>query len=237
MARSPLSAGDEVWGFYGHKSDSQLVASYGFTCAPAVENPFNSVELLVDMDLDRPSTSALASMKHVLLRSLGLDSARQSFIVYKGVVPPTLLLFLTMDSCDDEHGEAVLQAAASFAIASVPRHLALHLLSRAYSRLARFCKQLLGRYGTSLVEDVVRLKRPHAARHGQPTSAVTDGGRHRLALMLRMGEKDVLESLSAAAGAAQAVLQAGHVSDHLLLSLARGDVASLTSVTIEAGLS
>lgn len=231
MARSQLSAGDEVWGFYGHKSDSELVGSYGFTCAPAVENPFNSVELRVDMDLERPSTSALASMKHVLLRSLGLDSSRQSFIIYKGAVPPTLVLFLTMDSCDDEHGEAVLQAAASAAIASVPRHLALDLLSRAYSRLARFCKQLLDRYSTSLVEDVVRLKRPHAlmSRDGPPTSAVgvTDGGRHRLALMLRMGEKDVLESLSVAAGAAQAVLQGGQVSDELLLSLARGEVASL----------
>lgn len=32
------------------------------------------------------------------------------------------------------------------------------------------------------------------ACEGQPTRAVTDGGHHRLALMLRTGEKDVLET-------------------------------------------
>jgi hypothetical protein len=218
LARSQLGAGEEVWGFYGHKSDSDLVGSYGFTCAPLVENPFNSVELLVDMDLDRPSTSALAGMKHVLLRSLGLASSPQSFVIFKGAIPPTLITFLTMDACDDEHGEAVLAAAAAAAIASVPGYWAQDILRRAYSRLQRLCEQRVARYGSTLVDDLLLLRRadPHAQHP-----------RHRLALMLRMAEKDVLESLAAAAAAAQAALGGPHVEEQLVWSLARGDTAAL----------
>jgi hypothetical protein len=31
LARTHMQAGDEVRGFYGHKSDSDLAGSYGFT--------------------------------------------------------------------------------------------------------------------------------------------------------------------------------------------------------------
>jgi len=45
--------------------------------------------------------------------------------------------------------------------------------------------------------------------------------------MLRMAEKDVLESLAAAAAAAQAALGGPHVEEQLVWSLARGDTAAL----------
>jgi hypothetical protein len=182
MARAAMEAGDAVWGFYGHKSDSELVGSYGFTCAPAVDNAFNSVELVVDMDLDRPSTSALASFKHVLLRSLGLASSRQSFLLYKGTIPPTLILFLTMDACNDEHGEGVLQAAAAARLVSVDPELARELLRRAYRRLVSFSQELLRRYPTSLIADLERVRSV-----GASAAAGGDALRKWLALMLRLG--------------------------------------------------
>ena len=182
LSRTALSAGDEVWGFYGHKSDSELVGSYGFTCAPAVNNPFNSVEMVVDMDLDRPTTSGTAGMKHVLLRSLGLESSRQSFVVYKGAIPPTLILFLTMDACKDEDGEGVLEAAAAAGLVALAPALARDVLRQAYRRLVSFSEEMLGRYPTSLVDDLERLRQV-----GASAAAGGDALRKRLALMVRLG--------------------------------------------------
>ena len=39
-----------------------------YRCAPQTDNLFNNVEMRLSVDLDRPSTSTLAGMKHIFLR-------------------------------------------------------------------------------------------------------------------------------------------------------------------------
>ena len=152
LLRNALAPGDEVWGFYGFKSDRDLLASYGFTTAPAVNNPFSSIEIALEMDLDRPAVSALAGLKQVLLRSLGMAPSNQAFVVYKGALPPTLMTYLLMDAVVDGDGEGALRAAAQAALVEEGRQVAQRVLRSTLLRLQQLLQRLLRRYPTTLVE-------------------------------------------------------------------------------------
>jgi hypothetical protein len=58
-----------VWGFYGHKGDSELALHYGFTVAPA-DNPFNCARVKSELELDSQKTALTSGMKQMLVAAM-----------------------------------------------------------------------------------------------------------------------------------------------------------------------
>ena len=199
-----LQPGDEIFIFYGFKSDSLLLSQYGFTAAPHIDNPFNKVVLRLSRSQVRPDESKIMELKANLMRAMGLDMGEPiDFHITSGPLPPTLMAYLTVDACESFYdqfpqvnAEAVLRAAAGFALVDMDPEIARWLFRKALRNLMGLVSQLKKKYSTTLKQDNKIMASLRAGKDGHRDGEA--GRRKFLALMVRMGEKKILADISRA---------------------------------------